>query len=167
MKKKETSSPHPSLHHLLQSPLVLLRRLGLAPADLEGPVLALLDLLARLARGLLQPVADETVLGLELLGDVDRVVNQAKAGGFASAKLRAEAEDEDRVGLPGVVHLGELLADLGLGHVGAARVQHVDDELAPAEQAVGHELARAHGARLVRHVVVVVLSFLFRREPGE
>ena len=78
-------------------PLVLLgpRHLLLAP-QLLRPVLALLDLLARLVGGRLsQAVPDEPVLGLELLGGVDGVVDQAEAGRLAATELRERERREE------------------------------------------------------------------------
>jgi len=94
--------------HLLGRDLGLLHT-----AHLLGPVLALLALLA--ADGSLGAEAhsDETVLGLELLGDVGSVIDEAKARALASTEGGLKAEDGDGL-LVGLVQLGELLADLNL-----------------------------------------------------
>ena len=68
--------------------------------------------------------ADQSVVGLELLHRLGGVVDQGEAGGLAATELRAQAEDVDLV-LGGLVHAGELLAELILGDVGAAGVQDV------------------------------------------
>lgn len=65
------------------------------------------------------------MLRLELLGQVKGVVDEAEAGALATTELAAEAEDED--GISGrLVHLGQLLADLGLGHRGAVRMEDIN-----------------------------------------
>lgn len=81
-----------------------------------------------LARGLLDlgggTNADQTVGGLELLQGLDGVVDQSEAGGLATTVLGAETEDGDLV-LVGLVQVGQLLAELILGDVGAVGVQDV------------------------------------------
>merc|ERR1719154_803282 len=125
-------------------------RLGGA-AHLLGPVLLLLPLLAAAAGlGLDNSMPEQTVLGLELLGEVHGVVDEGEAGGLAAAELGLEAEGEYAVGGAGV-HLAQLLPDVGLGHGGLARVQHVHNHLPPAEQAVGHVLPGTNSHGTVHH----------------
>ena len=69
---------------------------------------------------------DEAVLGLELLGRLQVVVDQSEAGGLSASESGAETEDEDNL-LVDLVHLGELLAELILGDVGAGRVDDIHD----------------------------------------
>jgi hypothetical protein len=69
-------------------------------------------------------VADEPVVGLELLHGLGAVVDEGKAGALATTVLGAETEDGDLV-LVGLVQLGELLAELILGDVRAVGVQDV------------------------------------------
>ena len=83
-------------------------------AKLLDTVLLLLDLLAGLGNLLLKARTDHTVLGLELLHGVNVVVDQTEPSGLATTKLRAEAEEADARVVLHVVHLGELLAELGL-----------------------------------------------------
>ena len=54
------------------------------------------------------------MLGLELLHRVDAVVDQTEPGGLPTTELRAEAEERDAGVVADVVHLRELLAELGL-----------------------------------------------------
>jgi hypothetical protein len=54
------------------------------------------------------------VLGLELLHGVNVVVDQTEPSGLATTKLSAEAEEADARVVRDIVHLGELLAELGL-----------------------------------------------------
>lgn len=70
---------------------------------------------------------DESVVGLELLHGLGRVVDESKASGLATTVLGAETEDGDLV-LGGLVELGELLAELILGDVGAVGVKDVTVE---------------------------------------
>lgn len=63
-------------------------------------------------------------MGLELLHRLGRVVNQGEAGGLAATELCPETKDADLV-LLGLVHAGELVAELLLGDVGAVRVENV------------------------------------------
>lgn len=68
--------------------------------------------------------ADQTVGGLKLLQGLGGVVDQSEAGGLATTVLGAETEDGDLV-LVGLVQVGQLLAELILGDVGAVGVQDV------------------------------------------
>ena len=94
---------------------------------LFGLVLALLASLSADLDLLGEALADESVLGLELLGDLEVVVDEAEASALASTELCLEAEDEDGGGVGDLEHLGEKLLKLLLGDVVAARVDHVDD----------------------------------------
>jgi len=95
-------------------------------------------------------VAGQTVLGLELLGEVQGVVDEGEARGAAATEVGAESEGEDHIG-GDLVHGGQLLADLGLVHRRQSRVQDIADHLFPGEQAVGHELAGADGGGCTGH----------------
>jgi hypothetical protein len=68
--------------------------------------------------------ADQSVLRLELLHGLGRVVDEGETGCLATTELRAQTEDGDLV-LLGLVHGGKLLTELLLGDVGAAGVQDV------------------------------------------
>lgn len=70
--------------------------------------------------------ADQTVGGLELLQGLNGVVDQSEAGGLATTVLGAETEDGDLV-LVGLVQVGQLLAELILGDVGAVGVEDVPE----------------------------------------
>jgi len=67
---------------------------------------------------------DQSVVRLELLHGLGRVVDEGEAGALATTELGAETEDGDLV-LGGLVELGELLAELILGDVGAVGVEDV------------------------------------------
>lgn len=82
-------------------------------------------LLSRCALGLGgEADADQSVLRLELLHGLGRVVDEGEASRLATTELGAHAEDGDLV-LLGLVHGRELLTELLLGDVGAAGVQDV------------------------------------------
>ena len=69
-------------------------------------------------------VSDQSVVGLELLHGLGRVVEEGETGALATTELRAETEDGD--GLLGLlVQLRELLAEFILGDVGAVGVEDV------------------------------------------
>lgn len=68
--------------------------------------------------------ADESVVGLELLQGLGGVVDEGEAGALSTTELGAETEDGDLV-LVGLVELGELVAELILGDVGAVGVEDV------------------------------------------
>lgn len=68
--------------------------------------------------------ADQAVVRLELLQGLLRVVDQSEAGALATTVLRAEPEDGHLV-LVGLVQVGQLLAELILGDVGAVGVEDV------------------------------------------
>lgn len=63
-------------------------------------------------------------MGLELLHRLGGVVDQGEAGGLAATELSPETKDGNLV-LLGLVHAGELVAELILGDVGAVRVEDV------------------------------------------
>lgn len=81
-----------------------------------------------LATGLLNLVgstdANQTVVRLELLQGLLGVVDQGEAGALATTILCAEAEYGDLV-LVGLVQVGQLLAELVLGDIGAVGVEDV------------------------------------------
>lgn len=68
--------------------------------------------------------ADEAVVRLELLEGLLGVVHQSEAGALTTTVLCAETEDGDLV-LVGLVQIGQLLAELVLGDVGAVGVEDV------------------------------------------
>jgi len=70
---------------------------------------------------------DESVVGLELLHGLGGVVDEGEASGLSTTELGAEAEDGDLV-LLGLVHAGELVAELILADVGTAGVEDVPAE---------------------------------------
>lgn len=92
------------------------------PPHMQGAKLTLLS------RGLLDlvglSVADEAVVWLEFLHGLGGVVEEGKSGALAATVLCPEAEDGHLV-LGGLVELGELLAELILGDVGARWVEDV------------------------------------------
>lgn len=109
--------------------LLLLATLRLrGAAELLGTVLALLALLPG---GLLDlgGVADahQSVVGLELLHGLDRVVDEGEAGRLAATVLGAHAEDVDLV-LVRLVHFGQLAAEVVLADIGAVGVEDVTEE---------------------------------------
>lgn len=69
-------------------------------------------------------VADQPVVGLELLHRLSGVVDESKAGALSATVVRLETEDGDIV-LLRLVELGELAAEFVLGHVGSVGVEHV------------------------------------------
>lgn len=121
--------------------------------DLLGAVLAFLDTLAALLVGLLDEAeADEDVLGVELLGVLNGVVDAAEASGLATTKGVLKVEEHDGVGVLHLEHLGDLLLELSLGDASAARVEDIHHKLAAGHQGVGHILAGANSHSVVaRH----------------
>ena len=108
--------------------------LGLLPGgssaqtpDLLASVLGFLDLLPGGVHGLLQTLSDLSVVGLELLQGLDRVVDEAEAGGLAAAIVRSEAEDDHSLGVGDLEDLGHLSLELRLGHTGSTVVDDIDD----------------------------------------
>ncbi len=88
---------------------------------------------------------NEAVLGLELLGRLQVIVDQGEAGGLSTTESSAETEAEDNL-LIDLVHLGELLAKLILGDVSASGVDDIHDHLLTGQEAVGQELAGSDGS---------------------
>lgn len=68
--------------------------------------------------------ADKTVVRLELLQSLVRVVDEGKAGALAATILGTETEDGNLV-LVGLVEIGQLVAKLVLRDVGTVRVEDV------------------------------------------
>lgn len=131
--------------HRIRSFLLLggLSDLGLLrSANLLHSVLAFLALLASDSLDIVESVASETMLGFELLGKVEGVVDEGETGGFAASEVCSESEDEAHVGCD-FVHRGELVADVLLGDGGESGVENVANHLFTAEQTVRHELAGA------------------------
>ena len=95
-------------------------------------------------------LADQSVFGLELLGEVHGVIDKGEPGRLATSEVGLEAEDEDPVG-GAVVHLAELLPDVSLADGGLAGVEDVHHHLPPAEQSVEHVLAGPNGHTAVNH----------------
>ncbi|GMR48695.1 hypothetical protein PMAYCL1PPCAC_18889, partial [Pristionchus mayeri] len=110
----------------------------------EGLLLSVLSLLALLATSSLDllegAVGDESVLGLELLGQVEGVVDESESDALSTSELATESEGNDQI-RGSLVQRGELLFDLGLGDRGTGRVDDFDDHLLSGEQAVGHDLS--------------------------
>ena len=71
--------------------------------------------------------ADQTVVRLELLEGLLGVVDQSEAGALATTVLSAEPEHGDLV-LVGLVQVGQLLAELVLGDVGAVGVEDIPEQ---------------------------------------
>ena len=83
---------------------LLLGVIGLLLVDASAPLLfgLVLALLASLSADddlLSEALTDESVLGLESLGNLEVVVDEAEAGALASTELCLEAEDEDGGGV--------------------------------------------------------------------
>ena len=83
---------------------------------------------------------NQPVLGLELPLRRLVIVDQREACAPSTTKVCLQTERDDTL-LVGLVHLGELLAELRLGDIRTRRVQDVNDELTACEEAVGDELA--------------------------
>lgn len=86
--------------------------------------------------------SDQPIPGLELLLRGLIIVDQSKSSAPSTTKLSLETEGDD-TGLVGLVEGSELLREVGLGHIGATRVEDVDNELTAGQKAVGDEFARA------------------------
>ena len=71
--------------------------------------------------------ADEAVLGLELLSNINRVIDDGEASALATTELGLQAKDVDLVGIASLELLGKDALELLLGDVGAALVQDVDN----------------------------------------
>ncbi|GMT25273.1 hypothetical protein PFISCL1PPCAC_16570, partial [Pristionchus fissidentatus] len=110
----------------------------------ESLLLSVLSLLALLATSSLDllggSVLDESVLGLELLGQVKSVVDQSESDALSASELATESEGNDQI-RSGLVQRSQLLLDLSLGDRGARRVDDLDDHLLSGEQAVGDDLS--------------------------
>ena len=99
-------------------------------------VLRLLDGLTALLLSLQQSLSDETVLGLELHQCLHLVVDDAKSRGLSAAELGTEAEEDDQFGV-GLVHTADLFLQVGLGDVGAARMDNINNHLCALRKSGG------------------------------
>jgi hypothetical protein len=61
-----------------------------------------------------EPYPDQPVLGLELLGGLEAVVDEAEAGGLAASEVGAELEDEDAVRVLDIVNPRQLILEIRL-----------------------------------------------------
>jgi hypothetical protein len=107
--------------------LVLSNR-GTSTTDLLALVLGLLDGLTRLLGTLLESKTDKTVLGLELAEGILVVVDDAESGGLSTSVLGAESEETNELGI-GLVHASDNFLKLGLGHIGTARMDDINNHL--------------------------------------
>lgn len=101
--------------------------LGLAgTSDLLHSVLPFLTLFPCLLMLLKQSVPGKPMFRFELLSEVQGVVDEGKASRFATTEIRLETEHEDDI-RRNLVHLAELLTDLGFANRGLSRMQNIDD----------------------------------------
>jgi hypothetical protein len=68
--------------------------------------------------------ANQSVVRLELLQGLGRVVDQGESGGLSTTELRLETENVDLV-LAGLVEFGQLASEVVLGDVGTVGVEDV------------------------------------------
>lgn len=118
----------------------------LGTTDLLGTVLLLLALLATRLGNRGETLTDQTVLGFESLEGLGVVVDEGETGRLGTTESGLETENDDGLLVDGV-HLGELLAGVGLGAVGQTGMDDVQDHLLTSQQAVGHELTSAKSNR--------------------
>ena len=97
-------------------------------ADLEALVLGLLDGLTRLLGTRFKSKTDETVLGLKLAEGILIVVDDAESGGLSTSVLVTESEETNELAI-GLVHASDNILQLGLGHIGTARVDDINNHL--------------------------------------
>lgn len=96
-------------------------------AQFEGAVLSLPPLLARTGGGLSHTGTPQSVRGLKLFGGRQTIVNHTEPGALSTSKLGGKTKQENRRRIRHLIHLCELLRQLGLRHVSATRVQDIDD----------------------------------------
>ena len=87
----------------------------------------------------------ETVDGFSALSGGEVVIDDTEGNSGATTELGLEAEDVDALFVGDLVHGGELLGHVSLGHVGGAGVRDLDGELLPSQQRVLLELAGSDG----------------------
>ena len=95
-------------------------------------------------------LSEKSVFGLEFLGEVHGVVDEAETSGLTATEVGLEAKGEDPV-RGAVVHLGELLSNVSLSDRSLAWVEDIHNHLPSAEQTVGHVLAGTDGHAAVNH----------------
>merc|ERR1712243_516338 len=100
-------------------------RLG-RTANLLLPVFQFLDLLSSGLFLFDDSMSGQSVLGLVFFGTIHVVVDKGETDGFVAAEEGVESESKNHVRRR-LVHLRELISDLGFGHRGASRMQDVDD----------------------------------------
>jgi len=87
------------------------------------------------------------VLGLELLGGLLVVVDEAESGGASSSEGSLEAE-KDHTGRLGLVGGSNGLLELRTGDVSLSGVDDLNDHLPPGEEGVADELPSADSNRV-------------------
>jgi len=110
-----------------------------------GSVLSLLALLpASLFNLGLHSVTNKSVTWFKSLHGLSRVIDETKAGAFATTELGTESENGDMV-LVGLVCLTELITELILGDVCAIWMKDINNKLLPLEERIPLEFAGAEG----------------------
>merc|ERR1719474_1643208 len=134
--------------------LLLLSRsnLGLgSSANLLHSVLLLLLLFpAGLCLGLDYSLSDQPELRLKFLGEVHGIVDEGESRALTTTKVSSETEGEDSVS-GALVHGRQFVADRSLRNRRLSRMQNIDHQLPPGQQAISHELSCSDGNASVNH----------------
>lgn len=108
--------------------------------------MSVLSLLTLLASWLLdlggKSHANESVLRLKLLGEVNRVVYESEPLRLSSSDLGFESEWDNRV-WSGLIKLGDLFTDISLRDSWTPWVDHLDNHLLSVEKLIGENLSRS------------------------
>ena len=109
-------------------------------AGLLSAILRLLDLLTAGLLLLLKTGSNQSVLGLELLGTLNVIVDKSESGALSTSDRRSESEKEDGTGILHVVKLDKVCREILLGHIGQSRVLNIYNHLTTTEKRVSHQL---------------------------
>ena len=122
--------------------LFLTKELGLlSSSDLLGLVLDVLLDTAPNSLGLLDDSgSDKSVLGLELLGLINRLVDNTETNRSTTSVLGLETVNECTGLILNLVHSAKLCRDLLLRCTNGTGVKDLNGKLLPCEERVGHEL---------------------------
>jgi len=94
---------------------------------LLGTVLPLLSLLSRFFYGFGETISDQAVLWLKFLCCLKVIVDKSKSSGLTSSELCSESKHKHALLVLHVIHLGQTLLELGLGHISTSWMNHVSN----------------------------------------
>jgi len=103
------------------------------------PLFALLS--ARLLNLICKSYTDQSIMGLELLQRLRRIIDERETSSLSTTELCLQTKDVDLL-FAGLVEFGKLGSEFILCDVGTVGMEDINDHLFAAEERVANELAR-------------------------